>query len=57
MYNTADKLGISLDRFPAHVTELKDRIDALRNEIDQIDVKKATGAQGLRHDFRITPRI
>src|SRR5215217_3490629 len=40
MYITANKLGISLDRFPAHVAELKDRIDALRNEIDQIDVKK-----------------
>ena len=40
MYSTADKLGISLDRFPAYITELKDRIDALRKEIDQIEAKK-----------------
>ena len=40
MYNTAYKLGISLDRFPAYITELKDRIDALRKEIDQIEAKK-----------------
>jgi transcriptional regulator with XRE-family HTH domain len=40
MYNAADKLGISLDRFPAYITELKDRIDALRKEIDQIEAKK-----------------
>ena len=50
MYNTADKLGIPLNRFPAHVTELKDRIDALRNEIDQIDAKKQ---QALR-DYEMT---
>ena len=40
MYNTADKLGVPLDRLPAHITELKDRFDALRNEIDQIEAKK-----------------
>ncbi len=40
MYNTAYKLGIPLDRFPAYITELKDRIDALRKEIDQIEAKK-----------------
>jgi transcriptional regulator with XRE-family HTH domain len=40
MYNTADKLGVPLDRLPAYITELKDRIDALRNEIDQIEAKK-----------------
>jgi hypothetical protein len=40
MYNTADKLGIPLDRFPTYITELKDRIDALRKEIDQIEAKK-----------------
>jgi hypothetical protein len=50
MYDTADKLGIPLNRFPAHVTELKDRIDALRNEIDQIDAKKQ---QALR-DYEMT---
>jgi Rad3-related DNA helicase len=33
MYSTADKLGVPLDR-------LKDRIDALRKEIDQIEAKK-----------------
>ena len=40
MYSTADKLGISLDRFPAYITELKGRIDTLRKEIDQIEAKK-----------------
>ena len=40
MYSTADKLGVPLDRFPAYITELKDRIDALRKEIDQIEAKK-----------------
>lgn len=40
MYNTADKLGISLDRFPACITELKDSIDVLRKEIDQIEARK-----------------
>jgi transcriptional regulator with XRE-family HTH domain len=40
MYNTADKLGIPLDRLPAYITELKDRINALRNERDQIEAKK-----------------
>ena len=40
MYNTADKLGVPLDRLPAHITELKDRFDALRNEIDQIEAKE-----------------
>jgi transcriptional regulator with XRE-family HTH domain len=40
MYNTADKLGVPLDRLPAYITELKDRFDALRNEIDQIEAKK-----------------
>ena len=40
MYNTADKLGVPLDRLPAHITEFNDRIDALRNEIDQTEAKK-----------------
>jgi predicted transcriptional regulator len=40
MYSTADKLGIPLDRFPAHITELGDRIDALRGELDQLEAKK-----------------
>jgi transcriptional regulator with XRE-family HTH domain len=40
MYNTADKLGVPLDRLPAHITEFKDRIDAQRKEIDQIEAKK-----------------
>ena len=56
MYSTADKLGIPLDRFPAYITELKDRIDALRKEIDQIEAKTKC-AQGLQYDLRITPRI
>jgi hypothetical protein len=49
MYNTADKLGIPLDRFPAYITELKDRIDDLS--------RKARCAQGLQYDLRITSRI
>jgi hypothetical protein len=40
IYSTADKLGIPLDRLPAYITELKDRIDALTKEIDQIEAKK-----------------
>jgi DNA repair exonuclease SbcCD ATPase subunit len=40
MYNTADKLGVPLDRLPAHITELGDRIDALRGELDQLETKK-----------------
>jgi hypothetical protein len=50
MYNTADKLGVPLDRLPAHITELKDRFDALRNEIDQIEAKK----QDALNDFNMT---
>ena len=40
IYNTADKLGVPLDRLPAHITELKDRIDTLRGELDQLEAKK-----------------
>jgi hypothetical protein len=40
MYNTADKLGVPIDRFPGYISELRDRIGALRNEIDQIEAKK-----------------
>ena len=40
MYSSADKLGITPDRFPAYITELKDRIDSLRKEMDQIEAKK-----------------
>jgi hypothetical protein len=40
MYSTADKLGSPLDRFPAYITELGDRIDALRGELDQLEAKK-----------------
>src|SRR5215207_922880 len=50
MYNAADKLGIPLDRFPAYITELKDRIDALRKEIDQIEAKK----QDALRDYGMT---
>jgi predicted RNase H-like nuclease (RuvC/YqgF family) len=49
MYNTAYKLGIPLDRFPAYITELKDRIDALRKEIDQIEARK----QDALRDYEI----
>jgi transcriptional regulator with XRE-family HTH domain len=40
MYNTSDKLGIPLDRFPSHIIKLKDIIGALKKEIDQLDAKK-----------------
>jgi hypothetical protein len=40
VYNTADKLGIRLDRFPTYITELEGRIDVLRKEIEQIDERK-----------------
>jgi hypothetical protein len=40
MYNTADRLGIRLDRFPTYITELEGRIDVLRKGIEQIDVRK-----------------
>jgi hypothetical protein len=40
MYNTAHKLGVSLRRFPTYITELKDRIDTLRKEIDLTEAKK-----------------
>ena len=50
MYNTADKLGISLDRLPAYVTELIDRFDAIKKEIDQMEAKKQ---QALK-DYNIT---
>ena len=50
MYSTADKLGIPLDRFPAYITELKDRIDVLRKEIDQIEARK----QDALRDYEMT---
>jgi hypothetical protein len=40
MYNTADNLGIPIQRFPSYITELKDRIDALTKEKDQIEANK-----------------
>jgi predicted DNA-binding protein YlxM (UPF0122 family) len=40
MYSKAEKLGVTLDRFPKYITELADRIDTLRKEIDQIETKK-----------------
>jgi hypothetical protein len=40
MYDTADKLGVPLVRFPAYITESIDRIDVLGKEIDHIEAKK-----------------
>jgi transcriptional regulator with XRE-family HTH domain/predicted DNA-binding protein YlxM (UPF0122 family) len=40
MHGAADKLDVRLDRFPTYITELEDRIDSLRKEIDQIKAKK-----------------
>jgi hypothetical protein len=50
IYNTADKLGIPLNGFSAHITELKDEVDALRNEIDQLEAKK----QNALRDYEMT---
>jgi transcriptional regulator with XRE-family HTH domain len=50
MYSTADKLGIPLYRFPAYIIELKNGIDALRKEIDQIETKK----QDALKDYGVT---
>ena len=40
MYNTADNLGIPIQRFPSYITELKDRIDTLTMEMDRIEANK-----------------
>lgn len=50
LYNTAEKLGIPIDKFPDYVTESKDRIEVLRNEIDQLETKK----QDALKDYDIT---
>jgi predicted transcriptional regulator len=50
MYNTAEKLGISLDKFPTYITELKDKIDAERKELDQLEANK----QEALKDFNMT---
>lgn len=50
MYNTVDKLGTPLIRLPFYITELKDRIDVLRNEIDQTEAKK----QDALMDYNLT---
>jgi hypothetical protein len=50
MYSTANKLGVSLDRFPKYITELEDRIYTLRKEIDQTEAKK----EGALRDYDVT---
>jgi hypothetical protein len=40
LYNTADKLGIPLDKFPAYITELEARIDALTDEMNRLETRK-----------------
>lgn len=50
MYNTADNLGIPIQRFPSYVTELKDRIDTLTEEINRIEANK----QAALRDYRMT---
>lgn len=50
MYNTAEKLGISLDKFPTYITELRDKIDAERKELDQLEANK----QEALKDFNMT---
>lgn len=50
MYSKADKLGVTLDRFPEYITELEDRIDTLRKEIDQTEAKK----EDTLRDYEVT---
>ena len=40
MNNAAEKLGIPLDKFPDYINDLKRKIDALLNDIDQLEKKK-----------------
>ncbi|HEU4445036.1 MAG TPA: hypothetical protein VFR94_10215 [Nitrososphaeraceae archaeon] len=49
-YNTADNLGIPIQRFPSYVTELKDRIDTLTEEINRIEANK----QAALRDYVMT---
>jgi hypothetical protein len=50
MYNTADNLGIPIQRFPSYITELKDRIDTLTKEMDRIEANK----QAALRDYGMT---
>jgi transcriptional regulator with XRE-family HTH domain len=50
MYNTADNLGIPIQRFPSYITELKDRIDTLTQERDRIGANK----QAALRDYGVT---
>jgi hypothetical protein len=50
MYNTADKLGIPIQRFPSYITELKDRIETLTTEVDRIEANK----QAALRDYGMT---
>ena len=57
MYNTADKLAVRLVYFPAHITKLRDRIDVLGKEIDQIEAKKQDALKDCGMTTRITSRV
>jgi transcriptional regulator with XRE-family HTH domain len=50
MYNIADNLGIPIQRLPSYITELKDRIDTLTTETDQIEANK----QAALRDYGVT---
>ena len=50
MYDTADNLGIPIQRFPSYITELKDRIDTLTKEIDRIGANQ----QAALRDYGVT---
>jgi hypothetical protein len=50
MYNTADNIGIPIQRFPSYIIELKDRIDTLTKEIDRIGANK----QAALRDYGVT---
>jgi hypothetical protein len=50
MYNTADNLGIPIQKFPSYITELKDEIDTLRKKRDRIGANK----QAALRDYGVT---
>jgi transcriptional regulator with XRE-family HTH domain len=50
MYDTADNLGIPIQRFPSYITELIDRINTLTTEADQIEANK----QAALRDYGMT---
>jgi hypothetical protein len=46
LYATADSMGVSLGRFPAYVEDLRNTIDALRNEKELLEKEKQDALKG-----------